>query len=586
VRVDCVGLLSAAFDWSRKGEEKMKKIAVVAVWVVSCVALAAESSRDFGQVAGYRRDGSGINPDAKPPVQFDFTKDLRWEAQIPCWGEGSPIVVGSKVLLMSEPAPGKYWPELVCYALADGKLLWRKELDSAEAMFPNDEAQRKDATETWRKWVDITRQSIELRWQYLDATDEAVKSALLAKLTGLGFKEDKRFGGAQLASHPLGVAAEKLGLSFGGWYPSYPTVIGIAYPTPVSDGKSIYVTTSHGLVASFDVDGNRQWLSYARVDLPKIKNCGCSMARSPILYKGLLISDVGDVVRAFDRQTGKLLWSDTTECDDIVSPGILTVPVAGGGKADVLWAAGGQAYRLPDGKRLQVDGWDGANNHGTLTLVKYDEPDVLFLAGEGEHCGWINKGKADQPPPAALRFALNGETLQATVLWCGVNGKAYSGASHSPNWCYYDGKLYFPGRRGVVFDALTGKVLKGDPTRDANKIVADAHHLLTVAGGHLYGFDGKNTQKASGTTPGAVLEVSSLSGGIVAKSTIPELPLNDVDREIIKYTSSQWKSGSKGWGTFAYSGSDTYTFGPDCIIIRGNSRLYCIGKEVTEGGEK
>jgi hypothetical protein len=81
------------------------------ILALSCAALAAEPSRDFGQVAGYRRDGSGIYPDAKPPVQFDFTKDLRWEAQIPCWGEGSPVVVAGKECTPSRcsmPRPARY----------------------------------------------------------------------------------------------------------------------------------------------------------------------------------------------------------------------------------------------------------------------------------------------------------------------------------------------------------------------------------------------------------------------------------------------------------------------------------------------
>jgi outer membrane protein assembly factor BamB len=569
--------------------------AVLVACGVAMNAGAAESFQDFGQVAGYRRDGSGVCPGVKPPVQFDFAKDLRWEAQIPCWGEGSPIIVGpsttstgsgqacsgqAKVILMSEPAPGKYWPELLCYALADGKLLWSKELDSAEAMFPADEAKRKDAADKWQKWVDATRQGILLRWQYLEAKDESAKTALLDQAAKLGFRSDKGSGGVHLRDHDLMKPAEELGLSFGGWYPNYPAVIGVAYPTPVSDGKHIYVTTWHGLVACFDLDGNRQWLSYRRVDLPKIHTCGCSGARSPIIYKNLLISDLGEVVCAFDRTTGKQRWSDTTDCDVIVSPAILTVPTDGGGTADVLWAAGAQVYLLPDGKRLTLEGWNPAN-HGMLTLVKHDEPDVVFLSGQGEHCGWTNKGDCDQPPPAALRCRLEGEKLIATVLWNGLGGKKYRGGGGHPSMCYYAGKLFFPGRKGLVFDAVTGAVLFGDPAVDKNACVADTGHLLLVANGLLYGLNDCNKTKGSDPdlTPGAILQVSTPEGKIVATSTIPELPMSTDDRAIIDHTSSQWKTGRKGWGTFAYSGSDTFTFGPDCIVIRGNARLYCIGNK-------
>lgn len=550
-------------------------VALVASSVVLSTA-AADPSRDFGQVNGYRRDSSGIYPDAKPPTELKHPGNLRWEAQIPGWGEGSPVVVGGKVFLMSEPAPDKYWPELLCYSLADGKLLWSKELDSAEAMFPNDEAKRNDATAKWKQHVDALRAGIMRRWDYLDLTDPAEKKAALAKAEELGYRVDRRFGGIHLGK--VENPAEEFGFNFGGWYPNYPSVIGIVYPTPVTDGKHIYVTTWHGLVACFDLDGNRQWLTHQRVDLPKVHNCGCSGARSPIIYKNLLISDLGDAVYAFDRATGEMRWSDEIKCSTIVSPGILTVPTGGGGTADVLWAAGAQVYLLPEGKRLKLDGWNPVN-HGTMTLVKYDEPDVVFIDGQGEHCGWTDKGKCDQPPPAALRCKLEGDTLKVTVLWTGLGGEQYKGSSHCPNMVYYGGKLFFPGKSGVIFDALTGDVVAGDPKSKKNNLVADTHHMLKIANGKLYGLKGSGTRKGGDMTPGAIMQVSTPEGKIIATSKIPELPLNDADRAIIRQTSSQWKSGSKGWGTFAYSGSDTFTFGPDCTIIRGNARLYCFGKE-------
>jgi hypothetical protein len=122
------------------------------------------------------------------------------------------------------------------------------------------------------------------------------------------------------------------------------------------------------------------------------------------------------------------------------------------------------------------------------------------------------------------------------------------------------------------------RVVAGDPKSKSNKLVANTHHMLKLANGHIYGLNGSGTRKGGDMTPGAVMQVSTPDGKIIATSTIPELPLSDADRAIIRQTSSQWKTGSKGWGSFSYSGSDTFTFGPDCVIIRGNSRLYCFGK--------
>ena len=236
--------------------------------------------------------------------------------------------------------------------------------------------------------------------------------------------------------------------------------VGQAYPTPCSDGEHVYVATAHGVFACFDLAGKRRWL--ARV--PGNGGEYCRNGRSPILYKQLLISDITDKVRAFDSATGTLAWSDDLgkkKHSTIVSPMVLTVS----GK-DILWAAGCNAYLLPDGKKLNIEGWTDC---GMQTLVKYDEPDVIFFCGSGEHCGWTGKGKGVDPmPPAAVRFSLSGNpsthsagsgtssssgqlTLKANVLWSGINGKYYGG--NQPWMLYHGGKLYAPGAGAV--DALT-----------------------------------------------------------------------------------------------------------------------------------
>jgi hypothetical protein len=193
------------------------------------------------------------------------------------------------------------------------------------------------------------------------------------------------------------------------------------------------------------------------------------------------------------------------------------------------------------------------------TLVKHDERDVIFFCGAGEHCGWTKKGKGvPNPPPAAVRFSLAGDILKATVLWSGIEGKLYGG---NKPWMFYDGgRLYAPGA-----DALTGKPAFGSfgnkRGRGAGPVPASGH-LLQAAGGHLYGFSGKKE---------GIIQVCTLDGKPVSECKIPLTEPKGAELELIRTCERQ-----EGWPVF--SKGRTFTFGPDCIVVRGMARLYCFGK--------
>jgi hypothetical protein len=291
-----------------------------------------------------------------------------------------------------------------------------------------------------------------------------------------------------------------------------------------------------------------------------------------------LISDITNLVRAIDRKTGKLVWSDqgpaqakTAKTEDdidtggpggggsstIVTPNILTV-----GGVDVLWAAGCCAYRLPDGKRLKVVGW---KDEGMQTLVKHDQRDVVYFCGAGEHCGWTSKGKGVDPmPPAAVRFALAGDTLKAQVLWSGIDGQCWGG--NGPWMLYHDGKFYARGY--AILDALTGKIIKQGAGKGGAGPVPDSRHLLQVANGHVYGLTRAKGGRSG--TPGAVLGVCTLDGKPVASSTIQMPQPTKEELELIRTCERQedWPEFSKGY---------CFTFGPDCLYVRSYTRLWCLG---------
>jgi outer membrane protein assembly factor BamB len=77
-------------------------------------------------VYGWRRNGSGVFPGATPPLEWSETKNVQWRATV---GKGlsSPVVVGDRIIVISEPC------DLLCLDRAKGSLLWKAGLAEKSA---------------------------------------------------------------------------------------------------------------------------------------------------------------------------------------------------------------------------------------------------------------------------------------------------------------------------------------------------------------------------------------------------------------------------------------------------------------------
>jgi hypothetical protein len=78
-------------------------------------------------VQGFRRDGTGAFPDAKPVTAWDWEKgiNIAWTTPL-LWTKSSPLVVGDKVFTQMEPH------FLVCVDRRTGKMLWQRETNPLE----------------------------------------------------------------------------------------------------------------------------------------------------------------------------------------------------------------------------------------------------------------------------------------------------------------------------------------------------------------------------------------------------------------------------------------------------------------------
>ena len=144
-----------------------------------------------------------------------------------------------------------------------------------------------------------------------------------------------------------------------------------ATPTPVTDGKNVFVVFSGGGIAALDFDGNVRWIN---ADLDYYSQHG--MGTSPILYGDLLLLAVNPSNReepkglgwqepwdksyllALDKNTGKERWRGKRGMSRIAHATPVVMQV--GGKDQIISPAGNviQGFDPADGKLI----WTVASN--------------------------------------------------------------------------------------------------------------------------------------------------------------------------------------------------------------------------------
>lgn len=75
----------------------------------------------------WRFDGNGRFPNIHPPTEWRQDKNILWKTPVEIGGYSSPIVVRDKVFVTAEMG------SLSCLDIADGKVLWKKDLFSKDS---------------------------------------------------------------------------------------------------------------------------------------------------------------------------------------------------------------------------------------------------------------------------------------------------------------------------------------------------------------------------------------------------------------------------------------------------------------------
>jgi outer membrane protein assembly factor BamB len=258
-------------------------------------------------------------------------------------------------------------------------------------------------------------------------------------------------------------------------------------PSPVTDGKNVYVMTGTGVLKAFDFSGNELWMRNIQKDYGTF-GLNWGYASSPLLHEDSLYvqvlhgmkTDAPSYVLRIDKNTGTTVWraERPTEAvqespDSYTTPALLTY----GNKVEIV-ITGGDCITGHDpatGKELwRGNGFNPENNpfhriiaspvvaDGVIYAPTRVRPLMAFRpGGRGDisqsHRLWTFQNGPDVPTPVAdgqYFYSVNDKG----ILWC-LNAKTgeeiYGGqrlksAIYSSSPVLADGKLYISSEDGLT----------------------------------------------------------------------------------------------------------------------------------------
>ncbi|HJZ81473.1 MAG TPA: PQQ-binding-like beta-propeller repeat protein [Pyrinomonadaceae bacterium] len=252
-------------------------------------------------------------------------------------------------------------------------------------------------------------------------------------------------------------------------------------PSPVTDGKNVYVMTGTGILKSFDFSGKEIWVRDIQKDYGQF-GLNWGYASSPLLFEDSLYvqvlhgmkTDAPSYVMRIDRKTGKTVWKverPTTAIqespDAYTTPGLLRY-----GTATEIVITGGDCVTGHDsasGKELwRANGLNPDNNPSYRIIAS----PIIFND--------IIYAPTRVRPLLALRAGGRGDISTSHLLWSTANGPDVP----TP---VTDGKyFYIVNDRGIMWclDAKTGAEIYGQQrikpgTYSGSPVLADDKIYVT-----------------------------------------------------------------------------------------------------------
>lgn len=252
-------------------------------------------------------------------------------------------------------------------------------------------------------------------------------------------------------------------------------------PSPVTDGKNVWVMTGTGILKAFDFAGNELWAREIQKDYGRF-GLNWGYASSPLLYEDALFVQVLHGMRTddpsyllrIDKKTGKTLWRVERPTNAIrESPDSYTTPaLVRQGNTVELVITGGDCVTGHDpatGKELwRANGLNPNNN-----------PNYRIIASPVVYADVVYAPTREKPL-LAIRAGGRGDVTESHKLWA---------FGHGPDvpTPVTDGKyFYVVDDRGIMWclDAKTGQTIWGPQrvkpgTYSSSPVLADEKLYVT-----------------------------------------------------------------------------------------------------------
>ena len=389
------------------------------------------------QVAiGWRTDGTGNYPKAQPPLEWSTTKNVVWSTPMPGYGVSHPVLLGRHVFTCAEPGT------LLCLKRDDGKIVWQKTCNYSEIEIEPELRERlkvelAEVAELNKKQRAIQK---EMDTLHRSLTKEKTENKEI----------DRQLKPFRSQIEELNKQKLKFLLAERYTQPGTHGTAGYSAPTPVTNGKEIFVAYGNGLLACYDLEGNRKWLK-----LIEHTNLAFAHSASPTLVGDKLVIQFTDLV-ALDPKTGNEAWR--LKCQN----GWGTPLATRIGDTNVIVTPKGALVRANDGKLLA----DRLGSCGANSPILHDGI-VYFVHGEA---------RAVRMPSAIV------EPVKPEIVWkVKVAGGGYGFCSP----VLHDGILYAASDQGIItaLDAATGKQVYDERLNLGNGSI---YPSISLAGNRLY----------------------------------------------------------------------------------------------------
>jgi hypothetical protein len=487
---------------------------------------------------GWRGDGSGRYVGATPPTTWSRgekgeKKNIVWETKLPCYTFSTPIIVGDKIFTRSEPY------DLICLDKKTGKILWIRSHPVIEGL----SADEKKANPAFKNIEALVEELQKLNDQFVSAgwAQDLCKKKhdLQRRINDETTAIDKKY------AMPADMYVES-------WS-------GYTGNTPCSDGKYVCIDSGDGVIACYDLNGNKKWARFESC-VPAWGEHGKSC--SPAIVGDVLIYN-RNTLTGLNKETGAELWKSINFWDPF---SIIHVTAA---DTDFVCISG-NFIRVKDGK---VAAKPPADNGGGLVALNGN---MLYLSGG--RAGFY-KWEAKSPDAIALTPLIPGEYNRIDFPF-GQNPEFKSKLNETlvgfyvASPLYNDGLLYCLGIAGRLVVVDTNKTDKKD------MIVYSSFPPFDFKNG----FGRKSPGFGMCSSPalaGKYIYMTDSAGCTVVME--PGREYKQVAKNNIDCIVPEWPplNGKAGYYTGPHHEQTeaSLVFEGSRIYLRGEQNLYCIGEK-------